>query len=259
MARSFASTNFLNAASLAAYDGAVGTVAGWFNTSQTSSTNPFLMGRADSASHFGIVMFMDSGTNGLRCTLANSGGNINTLTSGANLNDGLWHPYVLVFDQTSGATCTLYTDGLTAAPGANSLAWTFNSSAIRWGVSLDAFWGPWLGQQDAPVWWSQQLSAAEIVQHARGKPWQTIRPGAIVGAWDMASLVDYSGNGNNLTLSGTGIVPGPQVRMQRALDRGEIDSLIYTKRGRFNQIGRMRNIVGLPPAGGGVAPHLISW
>jgi concanavalin A-like lectin/glucanase superfamily protein len=224
MARSFSSaaSDKVEVASSTDFDIGVGgfiSVGGWVASTGSGATT-WVMGRSDATGGLSGFDFYQQTTNfRVALEVKNAISAIGNITPGAGpaLNDGSPHHICVTLSQASGATNTLYVDGVSRGTSNNVDTWAFNSQVIRWGVSTDSFWTKFDGKQADWFWSNVLLTANEVAAIYAG-----VRPcigniRGIVSFWPFDGLVspeiDLGGKAHNGTLTGTAFASGPPVTM----------------------------------------------
>ena len=139
----------------------IGTVSFWMKTStSTAGSNASLIGKHDSfSSVLGWHVYLDNNQIAAQIkSLFASPTNLGA--AGPALNDNAWHHIVFVF--VSGGTSKLFVDGVQVAINASTLTMTVGNKALRMAVSLDSYWGSYVGSMDEVAIWSRALSDAEV-------------------------------------------------------------------------------------------------
>lgn len=157
----FSSGDYAEVPNDASLNSATGTVSFWFKTStSTAGSHAFLVGKhLPLWSLEGWFLYLDN--NQLKASIKN---NIQTDTLGptaAALNDNAWHHVAFVF--VSGGTSKLFVDGALIDTEPATIAFTPTPlQPLRMAVSVDAFWGNYVGSLDEVALWSRALSDAEV-------------------------------------------------------------------------------------------------
>lgn len=155
--------HFVTVPSSTAYDGALGTYAGWFNTTQSTAGFNYLFGRTTGTSRSGSNIFINQTTGKVRVQSETASAVVLDLTGGSAINDGNWHHVVYCFNATPGFSA-LYVDGVQVASGTPSSAWSFASEIFRVGQAADAFWTVYVGFADDIRIYNRALDPWEVIQ-----------------------------------------------------------------------------------------------
>jgi hypothetical protein len=207
MAVSIASSGIVSRPSGSDLDGANGTMACRFRTSQANA-NIALMGRnASTNSEDGCMTFISAALDKC-CGFANNSFNNNKFNlgngAGPTVRDGNWHSMAMTFSMTLNVSCTLVVDGVTDSSANSAGGWSFGGQNVRHGLNQDAFWTTFIGDMAEMTWWNVQLTADELKAYTSGLTPRLIRPSALVYYIPaVRDVIDVKGS--SLTLTNTTI------------------------------------------------------
>lgn len=97
-----------------------------------------------------------------------------TTTNTYSVLSSSWRHVAVSMSRDSGGPTTAYVDGAACGTANASAAWSFNSQAVRLGVSPDTFWEEYKGLMSDVRWYNRILTSSEIFalydQSRRGHP-----------------------------------------------------------------------------------------
>lgn len=140
----------------------------WFKTSSTpSNANPQLFGFINGAAQR-LIFFISDGTGKINCWWRDNNGNMASIQTSGNYNDGNWHFLVATATSGSPSTLILYIDGSAyGSPSTATFTGVFTGCVMRMGT----FSGTseyYTGAVDECGYWSRALSSTEVTQLYNG-------------------------------------------------------------------------------------------